>query len=430
MSFPTPRRFNRRSFIRTAATTAGVLASAPLLHACGDNGSGATSGPTTVTVMYQDNEFLKNYVSDFHKLNPDITIKFIEYDPTRLAASFAAGNPPDFVRVFGATEMPNLVARGLATNLDSYFSASKALQTGQLVAVNNDFRFNGLNQGSGSIYGMAKDWSQDFCFWYNKKLFDQAKVPYPSTTEPLTYDEFLELGKRLTVRNGDKIEVYGLDATWGFQMQGKILQMVAQQGGSVFSNDLSKADFTTPEVRKALQWHIDWANAKLGNGPLVPDASSIWYTAFPADRSAMVQFGFWFGGEVISWTKLQDHVGFAPAPVMGSTRVSSCTTATGAYIPTTSKHKDAAWKVMEYFMAGQLSIVRRAASVCPLYRNISTIFPRLFPISSRPIRRSRTSCNTSRRCVSHPTSATRLPVPPLPMPSPPSFKVRRRLLRP
>lgn len=383
MPFSTSQFLSRRSFLARSVTTAGILTSATtLLDACGSNttSSPSSSGPTTVTVMYQDNEFSKDYLAQFHKLNPDITINFVQYDPTRLAASFAAGNPPDFVRVFGATDMPNLVARGLATNLDSYFASSKILQASQLVAVNDNFRFDGLTQSKGSLYGMAKDWSQDLCFWYNKKLFDQAKVTYPSETNPLTYDEFLDMGKRLTVRNGDKVQTYGLDVAWSAQLQGRVLQMVAQQGASVYNSDLSKADFTTHEARKALQWYVDWAKAKVGSGPLVPDASASWSVAFPADRSAMVQFGFWFGGEVDSWTQIRDHVGFAPAPVMGTTRVSSCVSATGAYIPSKAKHKDAAWKVMEYFMGGQPAIDRAKSgfglpTLQPLFEDIPQTLP-------------------------------------------------------
>lgn len=351
------RTSSRRQFLVQSAQAIGAtMGAGALLEACNTSSnpsSSNSSAKTTLTVMYSSGEFTPAYVTQFQKLHPDIKIKFVEYDATRLSAMLAAGQPPDFVRTSGAPVMPNLIARGIVADLTSYFDKSSVLKVDNLGQVNEVYRWDGKSQGQGPRYGMAKDWSQDAMMWYDKRVFDAAHVPYPSETKPLAYDELLDLGKRLTVRQNGKIKTYGLNAEWGFFTQGHLIQMVAQQGGSLYNSDLTKIDLTTPEARKAVTWYIDWAKARIGPSPLDPDAG--WDgTLMPAKRLGISMFGYWFGGQVSADTQgLGDHVGFLPAPVMGPNRISACMSGTGAWIPQASKNKDAAWTLMEYFMAGQ-----------------------------------------------------------------------------
>ncbi|HZR42258.1 MAG TPA: twin-arginine translocation signal domain-containing protein, partial [Ktedonobacteraceae bacterium] len=93
----------RRRFLTRAALAAGTAAGAgAFLNACNTSSSPTSSSSsgskTTLTVMYANNELTPAYITEFEKLNPDITIKFIESDATRLNAMLSAGTAPDFVR--------------------------------------------------------------------------------------------------------------------------------------------------------------------------------------------------------------------------------------------------------------------------------------------------------------------------------------------
>ncbi len=345
-------RVKRRSFLVNSALTLGAFSGAnTLLAACGSN-AGTSGGTSTISVMFDPNDLSTAAINGFMQLNPTIKVKFLPYDPIKLASSLAVGNPPDVVESAGISTTPNYAAHGLMTNLDSYFASSKVLKVDDLVSINDGWRFDTstLTPGTGPRYGMTKDWSFDYMFWYDKRQFDRAKMAYPSTTNPITYDQLLELGKSLTVRQGGKIQVYGLN--WTLTLA-PVLQMIAQQGGSLFNSDLTKVDFTMPEARKALQWYYDLGMARISNSPI--DASSDWeWPLIQAKRLGIAQLGYWFGGEIITATDdLPDHVAFAPAPVIGSTRVSTCGAAVGAWIPAKSRNKDAAWKFMEYFFGGK-----------------------------------------------------------------------------
>ncbi|GCE30041.1 sugar ABC transporter substrate-binding protein [Dictyobacter alpinus] len=345
--------FTRRRFLQAAAATTTLAGASALLDACGTSSSPTSSSPVTITVMYNKAELSATQVALFQKQNPTIKVKQLEYDATVLNSMLAAGNPPDVIRTQGAPTIPNIAARGLATDLSDYFAKSSVIKEADLLSVNDVYRWNGHTEGQGPRYGMAKDWSQDAMFWYNKKTFDQAKVPYPSTTKPLSYDELLEIGKKLTVRDNGKIKVYGLDVIYGFTTQAHLMQMLAQRGKSLWSEDYTRANLTDSDAVAAIKWYVDWARAHVGPSPLDPDTNGS-DTLFAADREAISLWGYWFGGALYSKynNTLPDNVGFAPAPQFGSTPVNACFAGTGAWIPVKSKHKDEAWKFFEFFLGG------------------------------------------------------------------------------
>ena len=286
-------------------------------------------------------------------------VEITKFDQLRLSSSLAAGSPPDLVRTDGAPSMPNLMARGLCENLDPYFAKSSVLKPDDFEAITNVYRYDGTKTGTGSIYGFPIDYSQDAMLWFNQELFDKAGVPLPDTTAPITNDEFLALGKQLTTRSGGKINVFGGDFSWNEgQNHPRIAQMVAQQGASLWSEDLETADFTQPAAVKAMQWLVDWSQARIGTGPLdpAPDWNGPLYNA---NRVAMISFGYWFRGWVNGVSSGEDTHGlidrsvFAPAPQIGDTRVDACFNGTGCWIPAKAKQKDLAFAFMELWFGGE-----------------------------------------------------------------------------
>jgi multiple sugar transport system substrate-binding protein len=349
----TTANVNRRRFLRNSMVTVSAAAGASaILGACNANSTGGGSGTTTLTVMYVSGEFPKTYIGEFEKLNKDIKIKFIEYDQTRLNAMLASGTPPDFVRG-AAVGSSNGNARGLALNLDPYLDKSTVLKKSDLLPINEAWRWDGKQVGKGSYYGITKDWSQDATLWYNRALFDQAGVEYLSGTEAISYDKLFEIGQKLTVRKDGKTQVYGLGLEWAWNLWAPIMAMILQDGGNIYNDDLSEADLTIPSAQKAIEWYVNFAQAGIGPSSLDPLPDGADQTTFSAGRMAITQDGYWFGGNFVSSdADLQKNVRMAPAPMLGSKRISPCYAGQGAWIPAASKNKDAAWKLMEYFMAG------------------------------------------------------------------------------
>ena len=348
--FPSSRP-TRRRFIADATRVAGSLTAAgAFLNSCNASGNTTSSGKTKLTIMYFSNELTPAHIKEFEKLHSDITINYIAFDQNRLNAMFAAGTPPDFVRGIGF-DSPNNSARGIALNLDPYIEKSTVLKKSDFMPVQDLWRWDGKQAGQGAYYGLAKDWSPDGTLWCNTARFAQAGISSPSATDPMTYDQLLDMGNKLTVKQGGKVQVYGIDPQWASSPN--IIQMIRQQDGIIYRTDLTQADFTTPEAQKALQWYVAYAQAHIGPSPFDPDPNGWDGPTYLANRLAVSQFGYWFGGEISSGSKdVTAHAFMAPAPLMGPKRISACFTATGAWIPASAKNKDAAWSFMEYFMAG------------------------------------------------------------------------------
>ena len=351
---------DRRRFLATSALAAGA-ASVGVLQGPGAIARAASRQDTatrTLTVMYNSLELTPAYIKQFEALNQDISIRYIEYDALRLSAMMSGGQPPDFIRTVGGPEIPNLAARNLCADLTPYFDKSKVLNTANLMPINDYYRWDGKEVGRGPRYGIGKDWDQDSMYWYNKSIFRKAGVPFPSADTPLTYDELLALGKKLTVRKNGKIAVYGYNAWFGIWTQYRMISLLAQQGKQFYSNDYTQADFTSPEARRILKFYVDYAQAHVGPSPLDPEAN--WDgIIYPQGRVAISHFGYWFGAFINvpgkGGTPVTDS-GLAPAPQMGSRRISACAGPTGAWIAQASPNKDLAFRLMEWFFGSTPAI--------------------------------------------------------------------------
>ena len=339
---------SRRGLLAAAAVAAVI----PLVAGCSAGGGGSTSsGPATITVMTGAQDLTPELIADFEAKNPNIKINHILTDPARLNTMLAAGNPPD-IATGGAVGSANFNARGLATDLTPFLDKSTVLKEDDLQPVNDSFRWDGTKSGEGPLYGIVKDWSQDNTLWYNTALFDQAGLPHLSETEPVTYDELLETAKKLTVKEGGTTAVHGLGLEWGWSLYGPMTAMIKQQGGELYNDDLTKIDFTSKEAQRAFKWYVDFAQAGVGPTSLNPLPDAADYSTFAAERMAITQDGYWFGGNFAGADALKT-LKMAPAPVMGDTRVAPTYSGQGWWMPEKAKNKDAAWKLMEYFLGGE-----------------------------------------------------------------------------
>lgn len=338
---------SRRRFLSLSA--GGAVAGAAALSGCAMRVSSAVGGSgETVTVMAKADDISPELIKQAQK---DIGVKIntVLYSTSKLIAMMTNGNPPDLVRGVGAVDAPYYAARGVMEDLDPYFAKSSVLRPADLDPVNDLWRYDGRTQGKGPRYGMAKDFSQDSMFWYNTALFDQADVVYPPELDPVTYEEWLDKAKRLTRRKNGQTTVFGGSYN-GVLTPSLLASLTVAAGGNLFTDDYSRVDFTTPEARKALGWYIDYCRTKVGPSIIQPDPNTWDGPTFQANRLAMSNSGYWLGGLINADKKLAPLSRLAPAPYFeGGRRVSPCQAGTGFWIPSKSHHKDAAWRVFEWF---------------------------------------------------------------------------------
>jgi multiple sugar transport system substrate-binding protein len=365
---------SRRRFL--ALSAGGAAAGAAALNGCALQVSSGVSGSgETVTVMVNSGDILPEQVQQAKK-DLGIKIVLVKYDITKLIAMLTSGNPPDLVRGVGAVDLPFFAARDVAEELDPYFARSSVLKFDDLDPVNDLWRFDGTTQGKGPRYGMAKDFSQDSMFWYNTSAFDKAGVDYPSETEPVTYEEWLDKAKRLVQRKKGQTTVFGGSFN-GLTRSTLLATMTASAGGSLFNDDFSRVDFTTPEARKALTWYMDYAKTKVGPSLIQPDPNGWDGPTYQAGRLAMSNAGYWMGGMIYPDKKLAEASRLAPAPLFaGGERISACQGGTGLWMPRGAKNKDAAWRVFEWFFGEEPAKARASGGWgIPTLKSLRSLMP-------------------------------------------------------
>lgn len=182
-----------RKFFRTAAI--GWVLPFFLCVGCGTG-----QKPIRVSIFTTDPTIIKilnNAITNIESRHPGLKIELenIPYNSyqDKLTVEMAAGNAPDVIGV-EVNNFVDLYLRGALENLSPYFQAdgmdSKAYYPTALK------RFS----PGGSIYALPTDIAPFGMVYYNKKLFDEAGVPYP-TSDWSWPEPFLSICQKLVKRD-------------------------------------------------------------------------------------------------------------------------------------------------------------------------------------------------------------------------------------
>lgn len=167
----------------------------------------------------------------------------------RLAVDFAAGTPADVVLI-NYRRYAGFAAKGLLEPLGPYLDASTVIAEG-------DFFPQALEPFHFERQVMCVPQNiSSLVIYYNKDLFDQAGVPYPS--DRWTWDDFLATALALTRdTDGDgQTDQYGLGIEPSMQ---RVLPFIWQSRGVVV-DDVARPhslELNNPRTLKAIQWFVD-----------------------------------------------------------------------------------------------------------------------------------------------------------------------------
>jgi multiple sugar transport system substrate-binding protein len=382
--------FSRRGFLGTAAL-AGAAVAVPGLASCGAD-STSSKGPSgakpkgALTIMAPSGDLTDDNIKAFNKLYPDVKVTRVDLDQTKLLAMIAAGNMPDLVETVGVWDAPYYAARGKLESLEAYVGKATYIKVDDLDPVNNIYKYDGTKSGQGPYYGLCKDYSQDGTLWANKAVFDGAKLALPSAEEPLSYDELLEIGRKLTKKSGGKTETYGLGAV-GSPGLLKLIPAVESTGSSLWNDDFTEIDFTSKDGLKALEFFWNVGKEGLAPGPLAMSNDSD-DTLFKAGRMGLLMFGYWFSGGLAEAPKaVQDNAYLLPAPQLGPNRVSPTYYGVGMSMSSASKNKDAAWAFFDFFIGGAPARERaKAGWGLPAFTSLRSDLPQSLPYQQRALK--------------------------------------------
>ena len=254
----------------------------------------------------------------------------------RILTQIAAGDPPDLLQI-GDDAVPMLVEKGAFVPLDD-------LIAGADFPLDTSIYLPGVlepGQWNGKQYLLPKDFSP-LAVYYNKKLFDEAGLPYPQ--DGWTWDDFLATAQALT-----KTDANGSVTQWGVQLPAAwttgFEYWVGAAGGRLISEDGKQfAGFMdSPEVQSAVQFYADLYN-KHKVAPLPADMNSFGggNSEFDNGTAAMRIFGRWPQAGMKENPNIDLGVVGMPA---GAQRANVLFWG-GFGLSALSQEKDAAWRFM------------------------------------------------------------------------------------
>ncbi len=270
------------------------------------------SGPVEVTFWSLftggDGEFFDAMVAEFNRTHPDIvaktdTVKFDNYY-TKLTTALSARSAPDVV-VVHQSNLLNYVPKGALYPLDETLAKLKAPLDDFVAAPLAATKFDG------KIYALPLD-VHPIIMYYNTELFEKAGV----TKVPQTWAEVVAAAKLVQEKTGAMgLAVDNTTATYkAYTLTRLFMSMLEQQGVSLLSADLKKANFNNAAGEVALKALIDEVQTfKITPAGLDYDGS---VNAFKLGKAGMHFNGVWATGAFEKQAGLK-FAGVPLPPMMG-----------------------------------------------------------------------------------------------------------------
>ena len=345
-------------FGRAALGITGAVALMLAAAGCGSS-SGSDHSDAKVTLSYAvwdkvQLPAMQQLATAFTAANPTIKID-VQLTPwetywTKLQAAATGGAAPDVFWMNG----PNFqlyATNGVLAPLDKQIAADK-------VDLNNYPKsLIDLYTVDGKHYGLPKDFDT-VGLWYNKSLFDAAKVKYPD--DSWTWATFQAAAAKLTDKTQGRYAIAAnLTSAQEYQYN-----TIYQAGGYVISPDGKTSGYADPATVQGLKF---WTGL-IAKGQS-PDLKTMTDTApinlFEAGKTAMYYGGSWDAGEFTTndYTKSRVDVSVLPQGVKRATIIHGLANVISAK----SKHPAQAWKFVQFLGSQPAAGVEAKAGVIPAY---------------------------------------------------------------
>jgi multiple sugar transport system substrate-binding protein len=300
-------------------------------------------------------KIIEGLLRQFEAENPGIKVKGERKNPDAsysdvLLQEFAAGAAPD-VFFCSTDNIDTLALSGKLADLSSHLAADPELKA-------SDFFPLMINRFSskGRLLALPRDISPVAVIYYNKALFDAAKVPYPE--DHWGWEEFRAVARKLTLKNAEgKVTQYGfaddfnLSEAWVLAAGGRMVDDLEKPGriscasaavreGVLFRWKLMHQDRVMPS-----------SNADFNGGNMA---------LFQNGKLAMFHSGLW---KVPSFRQIKDFPwDVARFPLKkGAKNAAFVSGGSGYAMRQDSKLPEAGWKLIR-FMAGPEGQRRIAAT--------------------------------------------------------------------
>ena len=263
----------------------------------------------------------KKMIEAFKEVAPHITVEYEaipdnEYEQ-RLAISTAAGEAADVYQLY-TQQFERYYRAGLLAPVDptvfGYESHQEMLDNHFVPGImENAFKSGKLFAGGVPEFG-------PWVIAYNMDAFDKAGVEYPSADEPMTWDEYFELAKQLTIREGDQMVQMG-EGQWVTSQDNPVGTFVImdpmfkQLGGDAFDEATGEPINRDIWLQMANLMYECTPEGKYGYVDMGFPTSNNAHPEMFNGRMAMLMAGIWAEGWGMS-VNPDLRIGFAPYPAV------------------------------------------------------------------------------------------------------------------
>ncbi|NUU62484.1 ABC transporter substrate-binding protein [Paenibacillus agri] len=333
---------------------ASVLAGVMLLSACsagntntGNNESSGNAGGKKVQLTFTtwgdvtSGSSEQQLADEFNAAHPDIEVKF-EPVPgdgyaTKLTTSLASGTAAD-VFLIGEGDFYSYVDKGVVEPLDDYIAKDS---TFDLAMYQKDLI--DMERINDKLYYLPKDFNP-LALWYNKRIFDEAGVPYPS--DDWTWDDMFATAKKLTKQENGKYTQFGFNAgTWEYP----IYTYLWTNGTDIANEEGTKAEgfMNSEKTVQAMEKYVALSKGDGRVSPTPQDTQTMGgdSSMFMTDKLAMMVTGRWIKSDL---DKSNVEYGSALIPKGADGERAGIIAAAGWAMNSKTKHKAEAFELMKW----------------------------------------------------------------------------------
>lgn len=341
---PTPRPAPTATLAAKPVTTPAVAQPTATPAAAAKAASAAPSAKQPVKLrwglLYAPLEpQAKAIIEDYTKTKPSVTVSIevlpsgAEFRP-KILTLLAANDLPDIVEA-GARLLIDLAARNVMIDLGPSMASDPIVNDKYF----DDF-FLKIGQHQGKTIALPQSADVQLVL-YNKKMFDDSKVPYPK--DDWKYEDFLEAARKLTQKDSA-----GKTTRWGYVADYYFFSMNHMIGecATPLLNGGKKVSWTTPEALRSLHRQIDPVKEGVFLPPEVLGTVGGVANAFIQGKAAMsyavrINVPAVRGQLKDDWDAVEVPTGTCrKSPVMGTI---------GRSISTSAKDREAAWDFHRYY---------------------------------------------------------------------------------
>lgn len=280
------------------------------------------------------NEILADFTKETGIKTKLTVVKWDEYW-TMLEAGAQGGSLPD-VFWMHSNESERYMSNDMLLDL-----TNKIADSDKIDPENYPEDIWGLYMYDDKYYAVPKD-IDTIALWYNKKMFDEAGLAYP--TADWTWDDMFEAAKKLTKDDGSQ---YGLAVRNDNNQEG-YYNLIYDNGGYVINEDRTKSGWDDPKTIEAMETFDSWIKSGVMPSLETMSENSV-DVLFQSGKVAMVIQGSWMLPAYKDNEYTKENCDCVELPKNAATgRRASIYNGLGWAAAANGKNTEDAWKLIEY----------------------------------------------------------------------------------